>query len=43
VFDTLVQEYNKYSEEELITEIRECYDDEWFEDNGIELKESPEM
>jgi hypothetical protein len=43
VFDTLVQSYNEYSEEELITEIRDCYDDEWFENNGIELKETPEV
>ncbi len=43
VFDTLVQQYNDYSEEELITEIREYYDDEWFENNGIELKETPEV
>ena len=42
VFDTLVQEYNKYSEEELITEISECYGEEWFADNGIELSEVPE-
>ncbi len=43
VFDTLVSSYNDYSEEELITDIRECYGDEWFEDNGVELKETPEM
>lgn len=42
VFDTLVHSYNDYSEEELIGEIRECYGDEWFDDNGIELKESPD-
>ena len=41
VFDTLVQSYNEYSEEELINEVREYYGDEWFEDNGVELKESP--
>ena len=43
VFDTLVQSYNEYSEEELITEIRDCYGDEWFGDNGVELKETPEV
>ena len=43
VFDTLVSSYNDYSEEELITDIRECYGDEWFEDTGVELKETPEM
>ncbi len=42
VFDTLVQSYNDYSEEELITDIRECYGDEWFDDHGIELKETPD-
>lgn len=42
VFDTLVQQYNEYSEEELINEIRDYYDDDWFKNNGIELKESPE-
>ena len=41
VFDTLVESYCGYSEEELIGEIRECYGDEWFEDNGIELTETP--
>ena len=42
VFDTLVSSYNDYTEEELITDIRECYGDEWFEDNGVELYESPD-
>ena len=42
VFDTLVQSYNEYSEEELINEVREYYGDEWFEDNGVELKEPPD-
>ena len=43
VFDTLVENLNNYSEEELINEVREYYGDEWFEDNGVELKESPEV
>lgn len=43
VFDTLVENLNTYTEEELINEVREYYGDEWFEDNGVELKESPEM
>ena len=43
VFDTLVENLNNYTEEELINEVREYYGDEWFEDNGVELKESPEM
>jgi len=42
VFDTLVESYNSYGEEELITEISECYGEEWFEDNGITLTETPE-
>ena len=41
VFDTLVENLNNYSEEELINEVREYYGDEWFEDNGVELKEPP--
>ena len=43
VFDTLVENLNNYTEEELINEVREYYGDEWFEDNGVELKETPEM
>jgi hypothetical protein len=43
VFDTLVENLNNYTEEELITEIRDCYGDEWFDDNDVELKETPEM
>jgi hypothetical protein len=42
VFDTLVENLNNYTEEELINEVREYYGDEWFEDNGVELKESPD-
>jgi hypothetical protein len=38
-----VENLNNYTEEELINEVREYYGDEWFEDNGVELKESPEM
>ena len=41
VFDTLVESFCGYSEEELITEIRESYGDEWFENNGVELSEAP--
>ena len=41
VFDTLVENLNNYSEEELITEIEEGYGEEWFAENGIELKEPP--
>ena len=43
VFDTLVENLNNCTEAELINEVREYYGDEWFEDNGVELKESPEM
>jgi hypothetical protein len=43
VFDTLVENLNNYTEEELINEVREYYGDEWFEDNGVELKETPEV
>jgi hypothetical protein len=42
VFDTLVENLNNYTEEELINEVREYYGDEWFEDNGVELKETPD-
>ncbi|WJZ47950.1 hypothetical protein [Synechococcus phage DSL-LC03] len=43
VFDTLVDNLNSYTEEELISEITEYYGDEWFTDNGIELTEVPEV
>jgi tRNA U54 and U55 pseudouridine synthase Pus10 len=43
VFDTLVENLNNYTEEELINEVREYCGEEWFEDNGVELKETPEM
>lgn len=42
VFDTLVDNLNSYTEEELISEITEYYGEEWFTDNGIELTEVPE-
>jgi hypothetical protein len=40
VFDTLVETYSCYSDENLIDEIREYYGDEWFADNGMELPQS---
>ena len=43
VFDTLVENLNNYTEEELINEVREYYGEEWFTDNGIELTEVPEV
>ncbi len=36
------QQYTTYSEEELISEIREYYGDEWFDDNDVELTETPQ-
>jgi predicted Zn-dependent protease with MMP-like domain len=42
VFDTLYQQYSGYSEEELISEIRDYYDDEVLESFGIEIKEVPD-
>ena len=42
VFDTLVDNLNSYTEEELISEITECYGEEWFADNDIDLKEMPD-
>jgi hypothetical protein len=35
VYDTLVQEYLGYKPEELISEIIECYGEEWFTDRDI--------
>ena len=43
VFDTLVQSYNEYSEEELISEIREYYDDEVLESFGVKITEEPDL
>ncbi len=37
VFDTLVENLNTYTEDEMITEIIENYGEEWFTDNGMEL------
>jgi hypothetical protein len=42
VFDTLVANYNEYSEEELIDEIREYYDDEVLESFGVKITETPD-
>jgi predicted Zn-dependent protease with MMP-like domain len=43
VFDTLVSNFNEYSEEELITEIREYYDDEVLESFGVKITETPDL
>jgi hypothetical protein len=40
VFDTLVENLNTYTEDEMITEIVENYGEEWFADNGMELPQS---
>lgn len=40
VFDTLVGTFADYTQEELISEITECYGEEWFADNDIELPPS---
>ena len=37
VFDTLVENLNTYTEDEIITEIVENYGEEWFTDNNMEL------
>ena len=42
VFDTLVANYNEYSKEELINEIREYYDDEVLESFGVNITETPD-
>ena len=43
VFEKLVECYNDYSEEELINEIRECYDDEVLESLGVTITETPDL
>jgi hypothetical protein len=43
VFDTLVSDYNNLSEENLIEEIRFAHGEEWFEDHGVEVKETPDL
>ena len=43
VFDTLVSSYNEYSEEELISEIRELYDDETLESFGVKITDGPDI
>lgn len=42
VFDTLVASYNEYSEEELISEILECYDEEVLESFGVKITDGPD-
>jgi len=40
VFDTLYECYSTYDNDQLISEITECYGEEWFADNDIELPAS---
>ena len=40
VFDTLYECYSTYDDDQLIGEITECYGEEWFADNDIELPPS---
>jgi hypothetical protein len=42
VIDTLVASYNEYSEEELISEILECYDEEVLESFGVKITDGPD-
>jgi len=37
VFETLVETFSEYSKEELVGEIVECYGEEWFTDNEVEI------
>ena len=39
VFDTLCENLSLYDDQELITEIRDTYGDEFFTENQIELPE----
>jgi len=39
VFDTLCENLSLYDDQELITEIRDTYGDEFFTENEIELPE----
>ena len=42
VFDSLVDTYSNYSQDELINEIDECYGSEVLESLGVEVTETPE-
>jgi len=43
VFDTLVDTYSNYSQDELINEIDECYGSEILESLGVEVTETPDV
>lgn len=43
VFDSLVDTYSNYSQDELINEIDECYGSEVLESLGVEVTETPEV
>jgi hypothetical protein len=43
VFDSLVDTYSNYSQDELINEIDECYGSEILESLGVEVTETPEV
>jgi hypothetical protein len=36
VYDTLVSNLQSYNDEELVTEIVECYGDDWFSENNFQ-------
>jgi len=36
VYDTLVSNLKSYNDEELVTEIVECYGDDWFSENDFQ-------
>jgi len=39
-YDTLVGNLTDYTNEQLATEIVECYGEEWFSDNDLEVNET---
>jgi hypothetical protein len=43
VFDTLYECYSAYDEEQLISEIRELYDDETLESFGVKITDGPDI
>ena len=43
VFDTLYECYSTYDEEQLISEIRECYGEETLESFGVKITETPDF
>ncbi len=43
VFDTLYECYSAYDEEQLISEIRELYDEETLESFGVKITDGPDI